>query len=87
MKNVSFVVNGPPEVVGFTVDPDEYFVQVPAPVGKRQIMNASFPNFRCNHRTKPIPPGTHPLIDDVDTAFVEKVFDLPQRQGIAEILH
>jgi len=38
-------------------------------------------------RTKPAPPGSHRLIADFDPPFMENIFDLPQRQWIADIHH
>ncbi len=36
---------------------------------------------------EPVPPGSYRLVADIDSALVEQVFDLPQRQGEADIHH
>jgi hypothetical protein len=38
-------------------------------------------------RTEPVPPKTHRFMADIDTAFVEQIFDLPQRKRIPDIHH
>jgi hypothetical protein len=87
-KRLAFVIHGTPEIVGFSVDPDEHLVQVPPPL--RQIpvrRNALLPDLGCEHRSEQIPPSPDGFMADVDPAFVKKTFDLPQRQRDADINH
>jgi hypothetical protein len=60
------------------VDPDENLVQVPSPLGIASLIKAPFFDLRCEHRTKPVPPGANRFMADIDAAFVEQIFDLPQ---------
>ncbi len=39
------------------------------------------------HRTKPVPPKPHRLVTNVDAALEQQVFDLAQRQWIADVHH
>ena len=73
------MIDGPPEVVSFAIDPDKDFIQMPAPLRLIPVSNDSlFSDLRGEHWTKPVPPGTNCLIADVDAPFMEQVFDLPQ---------
>ncbi len=50
-------------------------------------MNAAFPKLSCKQGTKAIPPVPHRLVADVDATLEQNVFDLAQRQRIADIHH
>jgi hypothetical protein len=51
------------------------------------MMNPAFPDFCGEHRTKPVPPETYCLVADIDAAFKQQVFDLPQRKRIPDVHH
>ena len=67
--------------------PDEYLVQVPAPLRKRPMMKASFSDRGRKHRTEPVPPKPYRLVADVDAPLEQNILDLSQRQRIADIHH
>jgi len=46
-----------------------------------------FPDLGCKHWPKPVPPGANGLVADVDPAFVEQVFDVPEGQWKSDIHH
>jgi len=50
-------------------------------------MNASFPDLRGEHRTEAVPPVPDRLVADIDATFEQQIFDLPQRQRIADLYH
>ena len=50
-------------------------------------MNASFPDLAGEYRTEPVPPETHRLMADIDAALKQQIFNLPQRQRIADVHH
>ena len=50
-------------------------------------MNAACPELGCKQGTKAVPPVPHRLITNVDATFEQNVFDLAQRQRIADIQH
>jgi hypothetical protein len=52
---------------------------VPAPAGMRIVLDAALPDFRGKHRTEPVPPKSHRLVADIDTALEQQVLDLAQR--------
>ena len=51
------------------------------------MLNPAFPDLRGEHRTEPVPPEPHRLVTDIDAAFVQQIFDLAQRQRVADIHH
>ncbi len=51
------------------------------------MMNPTFPDLRCEYRTKPVPPETHCLAADIDATFKQQVFDLPKRKRIPDVHH
>jgi hypothetical protein len=50
-------------------------------------MDPSFPNLYGKHRSEPVPPKSHRLVADIDTALEQDVLDLAQRQRISNIHH
>ncbi len=50
-------------------------------------MNTPLSDFRGEHRTKPVPPEPHRFMADIDAAFEQQIFDMPQRQRIADVHH
>jgi hypothetical protein len=79
LKHLAFVINGTPQIMRLSIDPDEHLVQVPAPLRKRPMMKAPFPDLRSKHRTETVPPEPHRLVTDVYAPLEEQIFDLPQR--------
>jgi len=87
LKHFTLVIHRTPEIMRLATDPDEYLVQVPAPSRKRPMMNASFPDRGGKHRTEPVPPEPHRLVADIDAPLEQEIFDLSQRQRIADVHH
>ncbi len=81
------MIDGSPEVMSFTINPDEHFIQVPSPLRIRTMMNATLSNLCGKYRTKPVPPETNGFMADIYAPLVEYIFDLPQRQGETDIHH
>lgn len=72
------MVDGALEVISFAVNPDKYFVHVPAPLRKRLMMDASVPDLPGEHWTEPVPPEPHGLMTVIDATLEQQIFDLPQ---------
>jgi len=51
------------------------------------MMKASFPDLVGEHRAEAIPPEPQRLVTDVDAALEQNIFDLSQRQRIADKHH
>ncbi|MGB6907501.1 MAG: hypothetical protein WBE04_10370, partial [Methyloceanibacter sp.] len=66
-------------IMRLSIDPDEYLVQVSAPLRKRPMMKASFPDRGRKHRTEAIPPKPNRLVADVDAPLEQNILDLSQR--------
>ena len=49
------------------------------------MTNTAFLDLRGTHWANAVPPGPHGLLADVDATLKEKIFDLSQRQGVADI--
>ena len=87
LKHLAFVINGAPKIVRLAVDLDEHFVQVPSSLRKRLMMNAPLPDLVSKHWTESVPPEAYRLVADVYTPLEQQIFDLPQRQRIADVHH
>ena len=48
-------------------------------------MNTAFPDLRGKQWARAVPPVPHGLMADVDAALKQEIFDLSQRQGVADI--
>ena len=87
-KHFTLVIDCPPQVVGFAIDPHEYLVEMPAPLRAVSMRGRQILSDLCReHRTKTVPPCTYGLVADVDSPLVERIFGLPQRQGKTDIHH
>ena len=51
------------------------------------MMYAPLADLSGKHGTEPIPPQPYCLVANVDAAFEQYVFDLTQRQWIADVQH
>lgn len=70
------------------MDPDRNLIQMSAPLRSIPVCgDLLFPDLRCKHWSDPIPPGMYRPIADFDAAFVEHIFNLPQRLGEADKHH
>ncbi len=73
------MINRPPEVVSFAIDPHENLVQMPAPLSPISVRGDSLlPDLRGEHRTRPVPSGTYRLVADINPTFMEQILDLPR---------
>ena len=81
------MVDGPPEIVEFAVYPDENFVEMPGPVRVVGVLEAASSDRLREEWTEPVPPESHCLMRDVDTALVEQIFYVPQLEWEADVHH
>lgn len=87
-QNVALVIDGSPEVVRLSVDPHEYFVEMPSPLPSgAHPLDASAPHLGGKQRAEAAPPEPYRLVADVDAPLVEKVFDIAQRQRRPVVQH
>ncbi len=69
------------------VNADEHLIKMPAPVRIGSVTNTAFPDLGGKQRTKAVLPVPHRLMVDVDASFEQNVFDLTQRQLMADVRH
>src|SRR5690606_28835863 len=65
----------------------ENLVEMPAPSARAHALDAPLADLAGEHRPEPMPPEPHGLVADVDAAFVQQVFDTPQRERKADVHH
>jgi hypothetical protein len=54
-----------------------WLVQMPAPIQmSAKVLNPFSSDLRGKHRTKMVPPKPHRLVANINTALVQKVFDI-----------
>ena len=70
-----------------TVDPYEHLLKMPTPVRPVAPVYVPPPDLASEHRSNPIPPVPQRLVADVDARFEQNVFNLAQRQRIADVQH
>jgi len=88
LKHLTFVIYGAPQVVRLPIDPHEHFIQMPSPLRMTSmLLNTPLPDLCGEHWTKPVPPVPYRLVADIDTPLKQEIFDLPQRQRIANVHH
>jgi hypothetical protein len=87
LEYLAFVIHRPPQVMRFVVDPDEHFIQVPTPSGKRPIMNVSLLDLCREHRSEPNPLEPNRLVANIYAALEQNILHLPKRQRMANVHH
>jgi len=50
-------------------------------------MYAPLPDFRGKQGTEPVPPEPHGLVAEIDATLEQHIFDLPEKQRIADVQH
>jgi hypothetical protein len=85
LEYFAFVINRTPEIARLAVDPYEDLVQMPAPLGKRPMMNTPLPDLHGKLRAEPVPPKLHGLVANIDATLEQKIFNLPKRQWVEDI--
>ena len=81
------MINGPPEVMSNAIDRDENLIKVPSPVRVAIAFHAPLSDRLRKERTGPVPPKPHRFMRYVDAAFVEQIFDIPERKRKADVHH
>jgi hypothetical protein len=87
-KDFPLVIDFPPKIVRLAFNLHGYLVQVPLPVRICAHLTDPFPaNLSGKHRAKSVPPKPNRLMADVDAAFVQKIFHIPQRERKTSVHH
>ena len=81
------MIDGAPEVVALAANPNEDFIEMPAPMDEAaHRLNPLPADLAGEHRAEPVPPKPHRLAADVDTAFVQQIPDVSKRQRKPDVL-
>lgn len=67
-QHLTFVIDGPSEVVELAVDPDENVIQMPRPVRVVPVLHAALAGFAGKHWPKSLPPKPHCFMRDAAAA-------------------
>jgi hypothetical protein len=87
-QDFAFVIDGPPEVVGDTIDFCGNPIQMPPPVGQGpHSVDPLAADLGGEHRAEAVPPEPHGLMADVDAALLQHVFDVAQRERLTDGHH
>lgn len=81
------MIDRPPYVVPFAVDLHEDLVEVPTPAAGFHPFDPSFSDLLGEHRTKAVPLISDRFVADIDTPFMQKILDIPERQREADVQH
>ncbi len=81
------MIDGPPKIVFLAVDLHEHLIQVPAPSAGFHAFDPALADLRGKHRPEPMPPVPDCFVTDVDTAFMENVFDIAKGQRETRVQH
>lgn len=82
------MVQSTPEIVSFTLDFDESFVQVPLPLRTLpHRLRTPFPDSVSEAGGDPVHPEPDAFMADIDPTLMQEVFDIAQRQRASDIHH
>ena len=86
-KHLTFVINGPPEVMRLSVDLHEDFVQVPLPVGMcAEILDTVLADLRGEKRAEPIPPEADGFVADINATSLQQNLICAVKAGTGQSL-
>jgi len=87
-QHLPFMIDRAPEIARLAVDADEHLVEMPAPFRHCSAALCScLPYLGREHGTKSIPPEPHRFVADVNTALVQQVFNIAERQREPDVHH
>jgi hypothetical protein len=71
----------------FSVDLHEDLVEVPLPADGLHSRDPAFPDLGGEHRAEPVPPVPDRFVTDFDTAFVEQILYVAEREREPNVEH
>jgi hypothetical protein len=79
LKDLSLMINGPPEVVHLFVNLHLHLVEVPLPLAiLAHAIDALSADLGCKDRAEAVPPIADSFMADLDAAFKQEILDVPQ---------
>jgi hypothetical protein len=87
-EDLALMVDGAPQIAGLAGNRHEHLVHVPAPLRDlTQIAGSAFSDHACEQASKAIDPKPDALMADIDTALMEQILDVAQREREADVHH
>ena len=88
LENLTFVVDGAPQVDQLTTQLHVHLIKVSAPLPEALHPPHPLPtDVGGEQRPKPVPPVPHRLAAEIDPALEQQVFDVAQRQRKPHLHH
>ena len=73
------MINGTPQIVCFSIDLHKHLIEMPSPVRViRRWMMSFFADLTSEHGTKPVPPISDGFMANIDSTFMQKIFDIAE---------
>jgi len=80
-EDFRLVINRTPQIMALAIDPDEDFIEVPAPLAKPPHPIHPLPSDISREQLlEAVPPQPHRLVADIDTPLEQQILDVAQRQ-------
>ena len=77
IKDLALLIDGPPHEHSFAADPDDHLIQVPDTIS----VATRLANIGSDGRSKLVGPAPNGFVTEINPAFREQVFDIPQAQS------
>lgn len=78
-QDLTFVIDGSPQVLRLAIDLYEHLINVPAPVPEAtHVVYATPPDLSCEHRTETVPPKPNRLVAEIISALEQQVLHIPK---------
>lgn len=88
LQDFTFVIYRTPQIVKFAIDLHIGLIEMPSPMATASHpVHSLSADVGREHRTKAIPPQTHGLMTEINTALEKQVFYVPQRQRKSDLEH
>ena len=82
------MIDSAPQVMCLAINLHKDLIEVPLPLGDlAHIACPADADLSSEHRPKTINPEPYALMANVDAAFMQQIFDIPQRQRKANVHH
>lgn len=87
-QHLALVIHGTPKVMRLAINLHKCLIQMPLPVRVCvHLLNSFAADYSGEHRVEAVPPISNRFVANVDTALVQQVLYIPQRQRKANIQH
>ena len=82
------MVDSSPEIVGLAIDLHEDLIEMPLPLGDlSHVAGSTHPDLAREHGPETINPEPYAFVANIDSALMQKIFDIPKRERETHIHH